>query len=220
MELQSVFRKAIASRGERSLYQDAIISLIKASITLFVVIDPIGLIPLLVGLTKDMNQQEKKRTFRLAFYVSVIILVIFAILGQQIMLFFGISMYSFKIAGGILLLLLSLEIIFTGEGSLKLSSKEELGAVPLAFPLLVGPGAITTTIVAIQSSGLLVALGSIAIATTFTYFVLMGADRVYKLLGKTGSQVVAKVIAVFIAAIAIQYVLTGVQYYYPPATVA
>ena len=70
------------------MYQDAIISLIKASITLFVVIDPIGLIPLLVGLTKDMDQQEKKRTFRLAFYVSVVLLVIFAILGQQIMLFF------------------------------------------------------------------------------------------------------------------------------------
>jgi multiple antibiotic resistance protein len=195
-------------------------SLVKASITLFVVIDPVGIIPLLVGLTKDMNESEKKRTFRLAFYVSLILLVIFAILGQQIMLFFGISVYSFKIAGGILLLLLSLEILFTGEGSIKISSKEELGAVPLAFPLLVGPGAITTTIVAIQSSGIIIGLGSIAIASIFTYIVLVGAERIYFILGKTGSQVVAKVIAVFIAAIAIQYILTGVQYYYPPAGIA
>lgn len=191
-------------------------SLVKASITLFVVIDPVGIIPLLVSLTKDMNEKEKKRTFRLAFYVSLILLVIFAILGQQIMIFFGISVYSFKIAGGILLLLLSLEILFTGEGSIKISSKEELGAVPLAFPLLVGPGAITTTIVAIQSSGIIIGLGSIAIASVFTYIVLIGAERIYLVLGKTGAQVVAKVIAVFIAAIAIQYILTGVQYYYPP----
>ncbi|MEM3802771.1 MAG: MarC family protein, partial [Conexivisphaerales archaeon] len=124
---------------------------------------------------------------------------------------------SFKIAGGILLLLLSLEILFTGEGAMRISSKEELGAVPLAFPLLVGPGAITTTIVAIQSSGIITGLGSIAIASIFTYLVLLGAERIYTVLGRTGSQVVAKVIAVFIAAIAIQYILTGVQYYYPPA---
>ncbi len=198
----------------------SIYSLVKASITLFVVIDPVGIIPLLVGLTKDMNENEKKRTFRLAFYVSLILLVVFAILGQQIMLFFGISVYSFKIAGGILLLLLSLEILFTGEGSIKISSKEELGAVPLAFPLLVGPGAITTTIVAIQSSGIIIGLGSIAIASIFTYLVLVSAEKIYFILGKTGSQVVAKVIAVFIAAIAIQYILTGVQYYYPPAGIA
>jgi multiple antibiotic resistance protein len=198
----------------------SIYSLVKASITLFVVIDPVGIIPLLVGLTKDMNESEKKRTFRLAFYVSLILLVVFAILGQQIMLFFGISVYSFKIAGGILLLLLSLEILFTGEGSIKISSKEELGAVPLAFPLLVGPGAITTTIVAIQSSGIIIGLGSIAIASIFTYLVLVSAEKIYFILGKTGSQVVAKVIAVFIAAIAIQYILTGVQYYYPPAGIA
>ncbi|MEM3637983.1 MAG: MarC family protein [Conexivisphaerales archaeon] len=195
----------------------SVYNLVKASITLFVVIDPVGIIPLLVGLTKDMSEQEKKRTFRLAFYVSLILLVIFAILGQEIMLFFGISVYSFKIAGGILLLLLSLEILFTGEGAMRISSKEELGAVPLAFPLLVGPGAITTTIVAIQSSGIITGLGSIAIASIFTYLVLLGAERIYTVLGRTGSQVVAKVIAVFIAAIAIQYILTGVQYYYPPA---
>jgi len=198
----------------------SIYSLVKASITLFVVIDPVGIIPLLVGLTKDMNENEKKRTFRLAFYVSLILLVVFAILGQQIMLFFGISVYSFKIAGGILLLLLSLEILFTGEGSIKISSKEELGAVPLAFPLLVGPGAITTTIVAIQSSGIIIGLGSIAIASIFTYLVLVSAEKIYFILGKTGSQVVAKVNSSIIAAIAIQYILTGVQYYYPPAGIA
>ncbi|MEM3803633.1 MAG: MarC family protein, partial [Conexivisphaerales archaeon] len=67
----------------------SVYNLVKASITLFVVIDPVGIIPLLVGLTKDMSEQEKKRTFRLAFYVSLILLVIFAILGQEIMLFFG-----------------------------------------------------------------------------------------------------------------------------------
>ncbi len=197
----------------------SIYSLVKASITLFVVIDPVGIIPLLVGLTKDMNENEKKRTFRLAFYVSLILLVVFAILGQQIMLFFGISVYSFKIAGGILLLLLSLEILFTGEGSIKISSKEELGAVPLAFPLLVGPGAITTTIVQ-YNLWHNIGLGSIAIASIFTYLVLVSAEKIYFILGKTGSQVVAKVIAVFIAAIAIQYILTGVQYYYPPAGIA
>ncbi len=123
--------------------------LAKASITLLIVIDPFGTIPVIIGVTQEMDEKERMRTFNLAFYVSVALLAVFAILGQTILLFFGISLHSFMIAGGILVLLVSLDIIFSNEGLLKLTNKSDLGAVPLAFPLLVGPGAITTTIVAI-----------------------------------------------------------------------
>jgi multiple antibiotic resistance protein len=209
---------SVGTNGRRPLMDpSAIYDIIKSTITLLVVIDPVGIIPVVVKLTKDMEKNERDRTFRLAFYVSVGLLIAFAILGQQILLFFGISLHSFMIAGGILLLLLSLQIIFSEEGTFGSTKREELGAIPLAFPLLVGPGAITTTIVAIQSSGLLLALGSIAIAMVFTYIVLKAANRIYSLLGKTGSDVVAKIVAVLIASIAIQYILTGIQSYYPPA---
>jgi len=191
--------------------------LAKASITLLIVIDPFGTIPVIIGVTQEMDEKERMRTFNLAFYVSVALLAVFAILGQTILLFFGISLHSFMIAGGILVLLVSLDIIFSNEGLLKLTNKSDLGAVPLAFPLLVGPGAITTTIVAIQSSGLVVALASIAIVMGVTYVTLRGSFRIYAILGRTGSLVVAKVVGVFIAAIGIQFILSGIQYYYPPA---
>jgi multiple antibiotic resistance protein len=193
-------------------------SLAKASITLLIVIDPFGTVPVIIGITKEMDERERMRTFNLAFYVSAALLTVFAILGQTILLFFGISVHSFMIAGGILVLLVSLDIIFSEEGMLRITNRSDLGAVPLAFPLLVGPGAITTTIVAIQSSGLPIALASIAIVMAVTYVTLRGSFRIYALLGRTGSLVVAKVVGVFITAIGIQFILSGIQYYYPPGT--
>jgi multiple antibiotic resistance protein len=87
--------------------------------------------------------------------------------------------------------------------------------VPIAFPLLVGPGAITTTIVILQTSGIVVALLSIAIVMSLTWIVLRYLERIDSLLGKRGSAGLSTVMAVFISAIAVQFILTGVQYYYP-----
>jgi multiple antibiotic resistance protein len=189
--------------------------LLRTTIALFIIVDPIGTVPAVFSLTRDMGVEEKRRNFKIAAYTGSALLVVFAVAGQQILTIFGISLYSFMIAGGILLLLLSMDILIRGESAQRTGSVEDIGAVPIAIPLLVGPGAITTTIVQLQYAGYTVVLLSIMIVMFLTWLILRTEDTLYRLLGQNGSAVVAKLMAVFIAAIAVEYILTGIQFYYP-----
>ena len=190
----------------------------KATVALFVIVDPLGPVPIFASITKGMDRSEKRRVFRTAAFVGAVLLAVFALVGQELLMLFGIALPSFQIAGGLVLLLLSIEIVFRGErfDKLALASAEETAVFPIAFPLLVGPGAITSTMISLQSSGLPVALVAIIIVMFLSWVVLRLTDRIYKLLGRTGAAVIARLMALFIAAIAIQYVLTGIQFYYPP----
>ena len=190
------------------LYAD----ILRATVALFIIVDPVGLVPVFSALTKDLPKPEKKRMFRNIVYTGSALLLLFALAGQQLLLLFGISLQSFMIAGGMLLLLLSVEILLRGERVQK-TPGEDVGIVPIAFPLLVGPGAITTTMISIQSYGLEVAIPSILIVMFLTWVVLRLTDRINRLLGRTGSAVVARVMAVFIAAIAIQFIIDGIRTY-------
>ena len=195
-----------------------LIDLLKATVALFVIVDPLGPIPIFAGLTKQMTLDEKRKVFRTAAVVGAVLLAVFALVGQEVLLLFGISLESLQIAGGLVLLLLSIEIIFRGErfDKLALISAEETAVFPIAFPLLVGPGAITLTLISIESSGIIVAIASIVIVMFLSWIVLRQTDRIYRLLGKTGAAVIARIMSLFIAAIAVQYILAGVQFYYPP----
>src|SRR3989449_5353109 len=150
------------------------IELLKATVALFVIVDPLGPVPIFANLTKDLSPQEKRRIFRTAAVVGAILLAAFALAGQELLLLFGISLPSFQIAGGLVLLLLSIEIIFRGERSDKLAlvSAEETAVFPIAFPLLVGPGAITLTLISIQTFGITVALLAIVIVMFASWVVL------------------------------------------------
>src|SRR3989449_3221489 len=195
-----------------------LIDMLRATIALFVIVDPLGPVPIFAGLTKGMSLRDKRRVFRIAALVGAVLLAAFALVGQELLLLFGISLQSFQIAGGLVLLLLSIEIIFRGErfDKLALVSLEETAVFPIAFPLLVGPGAITLTLISIQSSGIIVALSAIVIVMFVSWIVLRQTDRIYRLLGRTGAAVIARIMSLFIAAIAVQYVLAGIQFYYPP----
>jgi len=186
--------------------------LLRATVALFIIVDPVGLVPIFSSLTDDMDRLQKRRTFRNIVLTGSAILLIFALAGDQLLRLFGISLPSFKIAGGTLLLLLSIEILLRGERVQK-TPGEDVGIVPIAFPLLVGPGAITTTMISLQSDGLGVAIPSILIVMLLTWIVLRLNDRIHRLLGRTGSAVIARVLAVFIAAIAIQFIIDGIQTY-------
>src|SRR5213594_3574205 len=194
------------------------VELLKATVALFVIVDPLGPVPIFANLTKDLSPQEKRRIFRIAALVGAVLLAAFALAGQELLLLFGISLQSFQIAGGLVLLLLSIEIIFRGErfDKLALVSAEETAVFPIAFPLLVGPGAITLTMISIGSSGLVVALVAIVLVMFVSWVVLRQTDRIYRMLGRTGAAVIARIMSLFIAAIAVQYILAGIQFYYPP----
>jgi len=191
--------------------------LARATIALFVVVDPIGLVPVAISLTKRMKHEEKMSTFRVAIVAAFVLLILFALVGGELLSVFGITIYSFMIAGGILLIILAMQMIFRGEFVESGSPAGDVGVVPIAFPLLVGPGAITTTIVNLQTSGIVVVLLSIGVVMGITWVVLRYLEKIDSMLGTRGTAGLSTLMAVFIAAIAVQFILTGIQFYYPPA---
>ena len=190
-----------------------ILELAKAVITLFIIVDPLGNIPIFISLTKGMAKEDRQKAFRTAIFTGFILLISFALVGQQIFMLFGISLYSFMIAGGILLLIISIRILVRGEWEEDSTTPESIGVVPIGFPLLVGPGAITTTILNLQASGVIVATIAVLMVFVVVQIILRLIDPIYRFLGSSGSLVISRLMALLIAAIAIQYILDGVFWY-------
>lgn len=188
-----------------------ITDILKISISLFIIVDAVGNIPIFLSLTESVKKRRDS-IFRQAILVSFILLMFFSILGEGVLRFFNISIHSFAIAGGILLIFISTRMM-TGELTkvYEREKKEFLGVVPIAFPLLVGPGAITTSMLSIQQFGIFPTVISVIIVSLLNWLILMNAERLYNLLGKTGSLVVSRLMAVFISAIAVEYVVLGLR---------
>jgi len=197
-------------------------NLLKSTIALFVVIDPVGSVPLFLAITDKMGKKERKSVSKIAILTSAALLILFAVAGSEIFAIFGITISSFMVAGGVLLFIVSIELLTHGTwgfGSGKESDSQgtsqqvtgESGVVPLAFPLLAGPGAITSVIISFQTAGLAVTILSIIIVVGITYIVLRSVNPIYRLLGRRGSMVITRVFAVLIAAIAVQYIVQGVK---------
>ena len=191
---------------------DSAMNLAKAVLVLFIIVDPLGNIPIFMSLTDKMTKTERRKVFNTATLVGCILLLAFAFAGQEIFNIFGISIFSFEVAGGILLLIIAIKILISGSLESHTESAS-IGAVPIAMPLLVGPGAITTTIFNLQYYGVAVTVISVFVVLVLTWVILRYVDTFYRFLGKTGAMVIARVMALLIAAIAIQYVLLGVTHY-------
>lgn len=192
---------------------DFAMNLAKAVIVLFIIVDPFGDIPIFIGLTEKMTEGEKKKVFNTATIVGIILLLLFAFTGQEIFAIFGVSIYSFEVAGGILLLIIAIRILISGSMHENSESPESMGAVPIAMPLLVGPGAITTTIFNLQAYDVYVTTLSVFIVMFMVWVILRYMNTIYRFLGKTGSLVIARVVSLLIAAIAVQYILVGVAHF-------
>jgi multiple antibiotic resistance protein len=192
---------------------DFVNELTKSTIALFVVIDPIGNVPLFIALTSKMDKNQKKKTSKVAIITAASLLSVFAVGGTRILSIFGINIFSFMIAGGILLFILSIELLTHGSWRFAIGdTAEDTGAVPLAFPLLVGPGAITSVIISYETSGLIITILSIAIVIGVTYLTLFLINPIYRVLGSRGSMIITRVFAILIAAIGVQYVLQGLTH--------
>ncbi|MCW4045198.1 MAG: MarC family protein [Candidatus Bathyarchaeota archaeon] len=192
-------------------------NLIKAIIALFIIVDPFGNMPIFIGLTENMTSQERKRVFNSATITGFILLLVFALAGQQILAFFSISIYSFMIAGGILLLIMAIKLLIEDEWEKPTEAPEKLSAVPIAVPLLVGPGAITTTMLNFQEFGIIITVAAVAIVFLIVWLLLKTIDPIHRFMGKTGAAIITRIMALLIAAIAIQYIINGITYYVPTA---
>jgi multiple antibiotic resistance protein len=181
------------------------------TIQLLAVVEPFGIIPILINLTKKMEKETSKALSKSAAITSALLLMIFGIAGTQILTAFGITVNSFMVAGGALLFIVSLEIMRHGALRNIENDLQGTGVIPIAFPLIAGPGAITSVIISEQKDGPIVTLLSIIIVIGITYLVLRSINSIYRILGNRGSEVISRIFAVILAAIAIQYIVEGLR---------
>lgn len=191
--------------------------LVRSTITLLVVIDPVGIVPIFMSLTMQMERKGRADVSKTVVITAAGLLFVFALAGTQIFSIFGISISSFMVAGGVLLFIVAIELLTGGWRFIGGSDNAaDTGVVPLAFPLLAGPGAITAVIISLETTGLVTTVLSIVLAIAATYATLRYSDRIYGILGRRGSLIVTRVFAVFVAAIAVQYVVQGVKTLFAP----
>jgi len=193
--------------------------LITAFVTLFVVIDPVGLAPLFIALTRGMDQAQRRSIGLRAALVAVGILTLFGLAGEAVLGFVGISMPAFRIAGGILLFLTALDMLFerrTQRREGQTVQADDPSVFPLAIPLIAGPGAIASMILLIGQSGNdwtatlavhLVMLSVVAICLAF----FLAASALERALGRTGTLVVTRLLGMLLAALAVQFILDGIR---------
>ena len=193
--------------------------LISAFFTLFVVIDPIGLAPMFLALTKGMQSRERRAVALRAVAIAGAILTLFALFGEAVLGFMGISMPAFRIAGGVLLFLTALDMLFerrTKRRQGQAHSDNDPSVFPLATPLIAGPGAMATMILLTGSAegdwalmaAMLAVMATVLAVVLVAFFV--GAS-VEKFLGDTGINVITRLLGMLLAALAVQFVLDGLS---------
>jgi multiple antibiotic resistance protein len=190
-------------------------------IALIVIIDPIGAIPIFVSLTADFTEQERRHTAYVTSLSVSIILIISCLVGAWILKLFGINIASFRVGGGILLLLMSIAMMHAKESAAKhtdsedeeAQGKDHIAVVPLAIPLLAGPGAISLSIIYAEKMGGVLNTGFLLASCVAVGFLMWGALRlalpISKILGKTGINIVTRIMGLILAAIAVQFIASG-----------
>ncbi len=183
--------------------------LVRSILMLFVVLDPLGNAPLFYYFTKDMEPQARVKTIRTSIVVASIILVMFAVLGEAVLSYFGITVNDFRIAGGIVLFIYAV-LGLMGKTLAEEVSLEDVAVVPLAMPLLAGPGAITVVIYLRYVAGLHITLLSIAVNMVLAWLLLENGEKLLRLLGKRGSIILDKVMSILLAAYATAMIREGI----------
>jgi multiple antibiotic resistance protein len=194
-------------------------------VILFIVIDPLGVAPMFVGLAHGETPGDRRRIALRGVAIAAVVLILFLVIGDSLLELLGISLPAFQIAGGLLLFLLAVDMVFARHSGLRSTTEREqreaehrkdISVFPLAIPLIAGPGAITTVLLmsAHQSND------SVAMAVTLivligvlgmTLLSLLFAARIMGTMGETGANVVSRVLGILLAALAVQYVVDGIQ---------
>ena len=192
-------------------------------ITLMVVLDPVGTSAVFAALTPDMDSRQRRYTAEKATMLSTLILVVFAFLGAKLLAAMGVSLPAFRIAGGLMLFFLAIDMVFARPSGFRSSTaaenreaeeRHDITVFPLAFPLIAGPGAMTTVVLLMgRANGnplqVISVLGVLLAVLAVVLVLLYTASGVRKLLGVTGSNVITRVLGIILAALAVQFVLDG-----------
>jgi multiple antibiotic resistance protein len=183
--------------------------LVAAILMLFVVLDAPGNAPLFYFFTRDLDEYRRIATIRKSVLFASTILLIFGLIGDLVLLYFDITVDDFRIAGGIVLFIYAVLGIL-GYSPAQEARGEEIAVVPLATPLLAGPGAITVVIYLKYSVGLLVTIVSIIVNMLIAWLLLENGGRLLAMFGRSGSMVLSKIFAILLAAYAVAMIREGV----------
>ena len=191
--------------------------------SIFFLVDPFAAIGSFLAITAGVDAARRKRTARKAAFTCLIVLTSFALAGQVIFRLFGITLPAFEVAGGLILLLIGLDMLearrsptqeTTGDAE-EAAAKEDAGIVPLGIPMLAGPGAISSVMVLVGQVDSLwswqmgAILGSIGVTSCISYWVLAGAGRVRGFMGETGIRILVRIMGLLLVALAMQFFVNG-----------
>lgn len=188
--------------------------------TLLIVIDPIGIVPLFLSVTNQLNPLEKLKTMKKAIAVSAVIMSVFVLAGRFILEFFGITPGAFFVAGGVLFFLISIDMLFGQRKRSKTSDEEDdhdysaIAVFPIAIPMITGPGTVSTIMLyATGTESWLVSVGLLVAALVpvllLVFLAMRSSGLILKVLGKTGVSVVERIMGLILSGLSIQFVYNG-----------
>ncbi len=199
--------------------------LLKTFVIFFVVIEPVSLVPMFGALTRGGEPGYRRRMAWKSVAISAGIFVVFALVGDWLLQVLGVSVEAFKVAGGLLLFMLSVDMVFARQSGLRSTTvreqdearyRQDVSVFPLAFPLIAGPGALATLLLLIGDTrgdwmqfGLVLGTGLLALVVTLVFLLL--TQPIMRIMGVTGANVVSRLLGVVLAALAVQYVADGLK---------
>ncbi len=190
-------------------------------VTLFAIIDPIGNIPFFIALTEDLTDELRERVSKRATVIAAALLIVIVLTGGAILKFFGVSVDGLRIAGGVLLFMVAIDMLKGSPASEKYFEKgmqhkdvDSLAVFPIALPIYSGPGAITAAIVLASEAKDPVGTGLLILSIVLIYVLVrlthVFSEEITRVLGRSGADIFARVMAIFLAGIAAEYVIQGV----------
>src|SRR5271168_982920 len=189
--------------------------------SVFFLVDPFTVIPMFVSVTEDSSASERRQTARRAAWTCAIVLCSFALAGSLIFKMFGITLPAFKIAGGIILLRIGLDMLQARQSTTKVTPEEtqegttkaDASIIPLGMPMLAGPGAISTVMVLVGESHTVwqhvIVYATILLSSFAAYLILAGAGSVRRYMGETGMRILMRLMGLLLVALAVQFVANG-----------
>jgi len=194
------------------MFMEFLHTFILSFIPVFVAMDPVGILPLYISFTKDMDFPHRRRVTVEALGTALVVTVVFMFVGRGIFRVLGITLADFQIAGGLLLLLISiLDMVSSTKEMRDPGSQAEVGVVPLGIPLIAGPAVLTTELLLLQQYGLPATAAALIVNLALAWLGFRLANNITRILGQGGVRAISKVISLLLAAIAVMMIRLGVQ---------
>jgi multiple antibiotic resistance protein len=185
----------------------------------FTLINPLGTMPIFMTMTAGLDQENRTKTAKKASIVSFVTIVIFAFIGQVLFNFFGISVNSFRIVGGVIFFIMGMDMLQARLGKVKVKDSEiktyvnDISVTPLAIPMICGPGALTNAIVMMDDADTIqkkiILVLSVSVVILLTYLILYSSSRIIKILGETGINVMMRLMGLIVMVIAVEFFFSG-----------